>query len=296
MFNIMSSDTDDTVHTESGNTKIRSLRSRGWTFTLNNYSESDIAQLTQFFDTMEVRYIFQEEMSGTGTPHLQGLMYFKNARSWSSIKQIDNRMHIEVCRSVNKSVKYCQKLDTRTGEIYSKGFKIVEIKDVLSTLKLYDWQQKIVDLCKTDPDDRTINWYYDLVGDVGKTKLAKHLCLRHGAIYVGGSSSDIKYAISKMKEKPKIVIFGYPRTKKDYVSYQALEEIKDGIFFNTKYESAMTIFNSPHVIVLANFRPDESKMSKDRWNIIEISNEDRTEELAAPVIGRASLRLRPTET
>ncbi len=57
----------------------------------------------------------------------------------------------------------------------------------------------------------------------------------------------------------------------DYVSYQALEEIKDGIFFSGKYEGGMKIFNSPHVICFANFSPAEHKLSGDRWVVEEVS-------------------------
>lgn len=96
--------------------------------------------------------------------------------------------------------------------------------------------------------------------------------MNYNAIYVNGKGTDIKAAICEMKEPPDIVIFGYPRSTEDYISYGALEEIKDGIFFSGKYESRMKIFNPPHVYVFANFRPNEDEMSKDRWIIKNISN------------------------
>lgn len=57
----------------------------------------------------------------------------------------------------------------------------------------------------------------------------------------------------------------------NYVSYEAIESVKDGIFFSGKYESGMTIFNQPHIICFANFAPDIGKMSSDRWKIFELS-------------------------
>ena len=61
------------------------------------------------------------------------------------------------------------------------------------------------------------------------------------------------------------VIFHYVRSMEDYVSYAAIEEVKDGMFYNGKYESSMVIYNPPHIICMANFPPDLDKLSKDRW-------------------------------
>jgi len=70
-----------------------------------------------------------------------------------------------------------------------------------------------------------------------------------------------------------MAIFGYARSKENYISYEALEEIKDGLFFSGKYESGMVCINPPHVVVLCNFAPDESKLSKDRWVIKNIDHD-----------------------
>ena len=62
----------------------------------------------------------------------------------------------------------------------------------------------------------------------------------------------------------------FTRDVEEYVSYQAIEAIKNGIFYNTKYESKMITYNSPHVIIFANFFPDITKLSSDRWVIREL--------------------------
>lgn len=90
------------------------------------------------------------------------------------------------------------------------------------------------------------------------------------AIYVQGKASDIKAAIVAMAVKPTIVIFGLPRSMEDYVSYEAIESVKDGIFFSGKYESGMCLFKPPHILIFANFMPDESKLSSDRWRITRL--------------------------
>lgn len=137
--------------------------------------------------------------------------------------------------------------------------------------ELRPWQQKVIDFIETEPDNRSIHWYYDSIGKMGKTVLCKHIVCNYNAIYVQGKAADIKSAICVMDKKPTIVLFGLPRSSEDYVSYDAIESCKDGIFFSGKYESGMCVFKPPHILIFANFKPDETKLSSDRWNVHELS-------------------------
>lgn len=264
-------DTVDTVDTASGNTRIRS---RAWCFTLNNPLEDDLAQLTQIFDADDAKYVCQTETGEEGTVHLQGVVYYKNARAFNSMKQIDNRIHWERCRDLKKSIKYCSKWETRTGPTVVKGFDVKIVKNPMEGKEFFDWQKEILDIINGPVDDRAIYWYWEPTGCAGKTTFCKYLCMNYDAIYVAGKSADVKYACMKMGRIPKIILFDIPRCKEGYVSYMALEEVKNGIFFSTKYEAAMMIDENPHVIVFANFEPDREHMSHDKWRIIEINGEE----------------------
>lgn len=96
--------------------------------------------------------------------------------------------------------------------------------------------------------------------------------MNHNAIMISGKGADIKYGITKhLEEKPlDVALFHYVRSQEIFISYEAIESVKDGIFFSAKYESGMCLFNSPHVLVFANFMPDITKLSKDRWQVFEI--------------------------
>ena len=84
----------------------------------------------------------------------------------------------------------------------------------------------------------------------------------------------MKYLIIKYKEKygayPSLIVFDVPRTQENFLSYQGIEEIKNGCFCNTKYECEMVLMDFPHVIVMANFEPNRRLMSEDRWNIVNL--------------------------
>lgn len=260
---------DTAEHKETqglGNTK----RARNWCFTLNNYTEECIQRV---LDTVNTRYVFQEEQGKEGTKHLQGYMYFKNARKFDQVKSLLDKAHWEVCRDKKASIEYCQKEDTRIGRVWIKDCKKVAILKDPIVRPLSKWQQEIVDMLDTEPDDRKINWVVDYTGGKGKTSLCKHICMKYNAIYVSGKSADIKFGVSKVIEEKgeiKVVCIDLTRSIEAYVSYQAIEEVKNGIFYNTKYESGMCIFNTPHVFVFSNFDPDEDKLSSDRWNITRI--------------------------
>jgi len=75
-----------------------------------------------------------------------------------------------------------------------------------------------------------------------------------------------------MKRFPKVVIFDFPKSREFSISYDAIESIKNGFYFNGKYESKQVMGNCPHVICFANSPPCMEMLSKDRWKITEIIN------------------------
>ena len=92
------------------------VRSRGWCFTLNNYTGTDIESIKSIENC---KYIFQEETGEKKTKHLQSFIYFDNARSFTSLKKLLPKAHLEAARNKAASIKYCSKEDTRTGKIYA---------------------------------------------------------------------------------------------------------------------------------------------------------------------------------
>lgn len=141
---------------------------------------------------------------------------------------------------------------------------------------LYAWQMDMCDLLAEKVNDRIIYWLWDYKGGSGKTALMRHLaCTRDDVLIVGGRATDMRFAVAGYVEKnhqgPKVIILNLARTVEDFVSYQGIEQVKDALFANTKYESGQVLYNPPHLVVFANFPPDTSKLSSDRWKIMEIT-------------------------
>lgn len=266
----------DTNDTSANSNTSKIIRARLWFFTFNNYEKNDLEKLLNFCKCECIDWNFQEETGENGTPHLQGVIEFANARTFDSLKNKFKAIHWEKAKNKKAAIQYCLKEETRTGEQFTKTKKI---KDPLDGKDLKWWQIEVMDLMKTEPDDRKIYWYYDLKGGCGKTSLAKSLCIRYPnqILYIGGKTADIKYGVKTFLENTqnelKMCIFDFVRTCENFISYDGIESIKNGIFYNTKYESGMVIYDIPHIIIFANFEPDKKKLSEDRWNIINLNEE-----------------------
>lgn len=201
----------------------------------------------------------------TGQKHLQGYIEFtKKVRPIGVMSEKLPGAHWEVARGNRaQNVAYC----TKEGTWGCYG--VVQAPEVIRTItELRPWQQEVVDLVSGEPDERSIHWYWEAAGGVGKSSLVKYLCVHHDALMTAGKAADMKQGILQWMEKkgraPKIVIMDCPRSVLDYVSYSGLEEIKNGCFYASKYEGGMCVFNNPHVLVFGNQEPDRSKWSTDR--------------------------------
>lgn len=83
-------------------------RSRGWVFTINNYTWGDLDD----FLSMECRYKLMgyETCPSTGTPHYQGYVYFDDAKTMRSVSKRLPRARLEAQRGTFlQATLYCKK-------------------------------------------------------------------------------------------------------------------------------------------------------------------------------------------
>lgn len=253
-------------------------------FTLNNYSDTEFSNIKNFCAECAKEYIVGEEIGENNTPHLQGYMSLKKKLRITSLHKIPGfeRCHFEETKgSKEQNFKYC-----------SKGGKYISFPSYTAPRQLnvsepdYPWQRFVINTINTSPDDRSIYWIYDPVGNVGKTHLMKYLFLKKKCAFTtGGKKNDIMNLLlnyeTELTTDNFCVIFDIPReTKPEHVSYTSLEMLKNGIVENHKFECKTFLCHTPHIFVFSNTLPVMSRMSLDRWKIYEINSSKELEAIA----------------
>lgn len=270
---------------EEGNTEPlpNTRRSRGWCFTLNNYTENERKDIEQWLLPSAHQYIVGEEVGEQGTPHLQGYVYVENKMSLKQMKAKIPRAHFEVAKDTPKQNRaYCSKdgkfIEHWNPEKESPEQKLKKRKE--HALKRYEniewkpWQADVLEKLSQPADDRTVYWVYDAKGGNGKSFLCKYLYLTRNVIIADGKKDNIfnqmNIKVNEQGLEPEIVMLDIPRCGQAYMNYGVIEQIKNGLIYSGKYEGGDVIFDAPHIIIFANFEPDYAQFTSDRWNVINL--------------------------
>lgn len=234
-------------------------------FVINNWTQQELADVCQTLNNIAKKAIVGSEIGEQGTPHLQCYVSLKKKERITALRKLPglHRASFRKCRNEKALEEYCMKggnILLRIG--YPAPIKIIN--------KLYPWQEEIEKLTLTEPDDRKIYWYWESNGNIGKSAFVKYMIVKHKALFCdGGKKSDlINLVFNNNMDDCRVVIWDLPRATQGHISYSTLESIKNGMICNTKYETGVKVFNAPHIIVFANYPPeDESMLSADRWVI-----------------------------
>lgn len=164
-------------------------RTRSYCFTINNYTDDDIQCVKKLMEISSY-CIVGKEVGEQGTPHLQGYVYFPEAKTFTSVKKKLPRAHIEVCKgSPLDNYKYCSKEEIlfEKGDLPKQGNR-TDIDSVRTQLKEGANMRTIIDVAKSYQSVRIgeiwlkynekgkdwkpeVRWYYGSTGS-GKTKSA----------------------------------------------------------------------------------------------------------------------------
>lgn len=190
-------------------------------------------------------YTAQDEVGEAGTPHIQGCVRYKLQKDMSTMKGVFPRAHLEICRDWDASMEYCSKSDTKAegGRTWKASTAYKDgLYDPMAGKALYHWQRHLLKKMREyEPDMRSIYWYWEEIGNTGKSSFCKHIMIQgtHDACYVYGSTKDIAHVLAKRREvakvpsdMPGVILFDCPRTGR--INYHGLEMIKNGLFMSGK--------------------------------------------------------------
>ena len=132
---------------------------------------------------------------------------------------------------------------------------------------LTPWQEQVWYTMQEDirtKNTRDILWVWDPLGCTGKSWFAGWLMDNQDAAYfTNARTCDIAYAWKRQE----ICVFDLCRTTEGRVNYAAIEQLKNGKAFSSKYHSGVKRRKHVCVLVLANWEPHYPAMSEDRWKV-----------------------------
>jgi len=222
-------------------------------------------------------FVIQLELTGTDNYHYQGYLHTIDPVRPITLARIFNDAgfrgsQISPASSVARATlrTYCLKADTRiagpwTAKKVYRGLDLLCVRDTP-----YPFQVKLHTMLRSPhTDNRAIIWLYSPVGNRGFSSFAKYYSFfKLGVTLSPCSATDFKYLCAEFPSNIYLVDIARSAigTYKDDEFYSALREVKNGFYTSTKKSKCRNITRAiPHIVVTANFLPDFSKLSADRW-------------------------------
>lgn len=259
----------------------------------------DLGGIEEYLKAFCRNYCFQlEESPSTGRWHVQGRFKTKKIiRLGTLIKKMKNDemcpiwpCHISRTAVVNHQspafYRYPMKDTTRVA-----GYKPVADQDIEEdpqdleiledVVELNSWQRYAFEISQKyqEPEwKRKVLWFFCKKGNTGKTTFKTWMRFHKKAVVIPNCDKyETIMNIVLQKETSPCYIFDIPRSmgnrnKQIKHIYSAIETIKDGYAYDTRYKFREKVMRvRPLVIVLANFIPEMKELSRDRFHVVKIT-------------------------
>lgn len=241
---------------------------------------------------------FQLEQGDTGYRHWQGRFSLMKKRNKSPLMNLFTSLDMKVPNYLEQTTTqnqkecfYVMKADTRIngpfkfGESNEEKMKEKYIPKQYRDIELRPWQKQVID-SMSDFNNRTINYIYDNKGNLGKSTVASIAALKYGGIKLP-PLNDFKEIMALLCNicfdrnirDPKIILLDLPRAmRKEHLfsMYSAIESIKDGMLYDTRYHYKEWWIDSPQIWVFSNKLPDLDYLSIDRWTFWSVTGDQLT--------------------
>ena len=214
-------------------------------------------------------------------------------------EKVEGHINVEIQFNLEDMKNYCSKetnfiSEQYSGKIYKHQWQMdflerkPQLKKVLD--KPFLWQEflnkKIINL---EPDDRTVDWIIDPIGNTGKSSFARAYVSEiptDGILMKIDNLDRMELTLIKKIEEyrrkyykdPKVIFFDFPRASdptKIVAATALMEDAKSGHLETTFGGNHKEIeISDVHIIVLSNNAPDLSVLSVDRWRLWRLGGPD----------------------
>lgn len=214
------------------------------------------------------KWIIAKEIGNDGYKHWQIRMQTRH--TFEELKKEFPKAHIE---EASNDYEY----EKKEGNYYTSDDNEYTIQARYGELRQN--QRKYLENLNTQ-NDRQIDVIIDTgrnSGNHGKTWLARHLFQSGKGFYVpptiGSGKGIIQFIASGYRAEPIIIVDIARSTRWNTELYVALETIKDGLVYDTRYHHTQRDIHGVKVLVTCNEKPVLKRLSKDRWRLYDWKGE-----------------------
>nr|QKV51283.1 putative replication associated protein [Crucivirus sp.] len=180
-------------------------------------------------------------------------------------KMVDQTFDIEDEENASLMIKYNKGMLYFQNHLTEKRCKLASKEHFDKTFNVLNINQQFWKSILFYQNRRQILWIVDLTGNLGKSFFSTYMYFYENAFEAENcAGKDLAYAY---KGEP-YAIFDFERCNEDVINYGALEKLKNGKIFSSKYESTSKRFVPPSVCAMSNFKPNIKMFSIDRWMIL----------------------------
>lgn len=211
------------------------------------------------------KWIIAKETGNDGYKHWQ--IRLQSRYTWEEMKKhFGKEAHIE---EASDDYNY----ERKEGNYYTSDDNEYTIQARFGELRPN--QRQYLENLNTQ-NDRQIDVIVDTgrnSGNHGKTWLARHLFQSGKGFYVpptiGTGKGIIQFIASGYRGEPYIIVDIARSTRWNSELYVALETIKDGLVYDTRYHHTQRDIHGVKVLVTCNEKPVLKRLSRDRWRLYD---------------------------
>lgn len=260
----------------------------------------DREKLVEWLKASAKRWIFQTELAASGYKHYQGYVSLVDkqrpvccATRLRELCDFKGSVHFSHASKVGQEAlkKYSMKVDTRvdgpwcdrdSSKVveYEKKIERVRLEDVFDPSSVSLTHASIIGFCMDPtPVHRMITCIVDGPGAFGKSDIVRYLLKAHPSVcYLSyGTAKGLMHLAAKNPSA--LYIIDLPRSRPTSLGqgelWNAIEQIKNGFLMSERYEGSFECIKPPKVVVFTNVAPPLHFLSKDRWDLVDVSSEPR---------------------